>query len=143
MVSFTITLTVLLASTLVLIFGFLGGLHVYWAAGGRRWLEGVAPEIKGKAAFKPPKAATIAVAIGLFGFGVLALLLAFPPSMDLPLQTFGWVAAAIFLLRAIGEFRYVGFFKRHRSTTFGKRDTLIYSPLCLFISLLFVFLLTL
>jgi hypothetical protein len=33
-------------------------------------------------------------------------------------------------LRAIGDFRYVGFFKRIRDSKFARLDTLAYSPLC-------------
>ena len=33
-------------------------------------------------------------------------------------------------LRAIGDFRYVGFFKRVRDSSFARLDTLAYSPLC-------------
>ena len=33
-------------------------------------------------------------------------------------------------LRAIGDFRYVGFFNRVRDTGFARLDTLAYSPLC-------------
>jgi hypothetical protein len=35
------------------------------------------------------------------------------------------------LLRAVGEFRYVGLFKRVRGTKFAVLDTFVYSPLCL------------
>ena len=38
------------------------------------------------------------------------------------------------LARAIGEFRYVGFFKRVRSSRFAELDSLVYSPLCLMLS---------
>jgi hypothetical protein len=36
--------------------------------------------------------------------------------------------------RAIGEFKYVGFFKRVRGSRFARRDTLLYSPLCLWLA---------
>jgi hypothetical protein len=35
------------------------------------------------------------------------------------------------LARAMGDFNYVGFFKRVRGTRFARMDTLLYSPLCL------------
>jgi hypothetical protein len=41
-----------------------------------------------------------------------------------------WLLAAVFALRAIGDFRYVGFFKRVRNTGFARLDTRAYSPLC-------------
>ena len=37
--------------------------------------------------------------------------------------------------RAIGDFKYVGFFKRVRGSKFARMDTLVYSPLCLLLAL--------
>ncbi|MEM6843120.1 MAG: DUF3995 domain-containing protein [Bacteroidota bacterium] len=37
----------------------------------------------------------------------------------------------IFILRALGEFNYVGFFKRVKNTEFARADSRIFSPLCL------------
>jgi hypothetical protein len=46
-----------------------------------------------------------------------------------------FVALALGLLaRAIGEFRYVGFFKRVRGSRFARLDTLLYSPLRLLLA---------
>ena len=42
-----------------------------------------------------------------------------------------WVLAAAMLLRALGDFRYVGFFKRVRTGRFAELDTKFYTPLCL------------
>jgi hypothetical protein len=59
-------------------------------------------------------------------------------STGLPSWLFEWgtrVLAAVFFLRAIGEFRLVGFFKRVRNTRFARWDTLLFSPLCLFMAL--------
>jgi uncharacterized protein DUF3995 len=42
--------------------------------------------------------------------------------------------AIVFMVRAIGDRRYVGFFKRVRGTRFARLDTRIYSPLCLALS---------
>jgi hypothetical protein len=44
-----------------------------------------------------------------------------------------------FLLRAVGEFRLVGLFKRIRGTAFARWDTWLFSPLCLLIALAFFF----
>ncbi len=43
----------------------------------------------------------------------------------------GWAISAIFILRAIGDFKYVGFFKSVTGTEFASLDTMFYSPLCL------------
>ncbi|MDF0673312.1 MAG: DUF3995 domain-containing protein [Nitrospira sp.] len=39
--------------------------------------------------------------------------------------------ALVLLLRAIGDFRLVGFWNRIRDTCFARLDTALYSPLCL------------
>jgi len=44
--------------------------------------------------------------------------------------------ALIFAFRALGDFRYVGFFKRVRGNLFAQRDTWFYSPLCLLLAIL-------
>jgi len=120
-----LTLSILLTAT----FAFLGGLHVYWAFGGRLWFDGTFPQIEGKPLTHPGILATMVVAIGLFCMGALSTLLFL---QDLQVWTWlGWGVAAIFLLRAIGEFKYVGLFKRKRESLFARRDTRIYTPLCL------------
>ena len=45
------------------------------------------------------------------------------------------IIAVIFLLRAIGDFKYIGFFKKIKETKFAINDTKIYAPLCLFIAI--------
>ena len=37
-----------------------------------------------------------------------------------------WIIASLFMLRAIGEFKYVGFFKKYKHIQFGKNDTRYY-----------------
>lgn len=57
--------------------------------------------------------------------------------MPVPRVLLTWSAYALSLglfLRAIGEFRLVGFFKRVRGTRFAQLDTLAFSPLCLLLS---------
>lgn len=38
------------------------------------------------------------------------------------------------LLRGVGEFRYVGLFKRVKGSRFARNDTRFYSPLCLMLA---------
>ena len=45
------------------------------------------------------------------------------------------VLGAVFVLRAIGEFRTLGFFKTITGTDFAFWDTWLYTPLCLMIGL--------
>ena len=104
------------------VFIALGLLHFYWAAGGGRGKNSAVPEIAGAPAFKPSKAATAAVGLTLLGTATIVLL-----RVDILVAG----AAAVLILRAVGDFRLVGFFKRVRGTRFARLDTLLYSPLCL------------
>ncbi len=96
------------------------------------------PKTDGKSAFKPGRALTLLVAFGLAGFA--ALHLAKLGSLPLPLSN-TWIqysllaVGGIFFIRAIGDFRYVGFFKRITDTAFAKMDTAYYVPLCLVLSI--------
>jgi len=112
----------MLALITAAIFGFLGLVHFYWAAGGGAGKNAAIPEINGTPAFKPSKTATAAVGVVLLGTAAIVLL-------HVKLLLAG--AAAVLMLRAIGDFRLVGFFKRARNSTFARMDTLLYSPLCL------------
>ncbi len=125
----------------ILILAFIASIHFYWAFGGRRWNKLAVPSSSGsqqKPLFTPGPLPTIAVAIGLICFAwILALKAGFINSSVLSDSaiTYGSMGiAAIFFLRALGEFNYVGFFKKIKQTEFGKKDTLYYSPLCLLIS---------
>ena len=66
-------------------------------------------------------ATLIAMAGGLLGPPVWAQLARWPTGF----------AALVFLVRSVGDFRYVGFFKHVVGTPFARLDTLLYSPLCL------------
>ncbi|GLH74868.1 membrane protein [Geothrix limicola] len=128
----------LLSATLVTAFTALGILHVYWLGGGSLGITAAVPEKAGKPLFRPSKQATLLVALGLFGCAALVAVLVgwipWPLSMR-ALRLLGLAVAALFLLRAIGDFKWVGFFKRERGTTFATLDTGLYSPLCLGLAL--------
>ena len=99
----------ILAAGLIAIFVALSALHVFWASGGRA----------GGAA------ATVAAAAGWFGARG-------PTRVGRVLTA---VLAVIFLARAVGDFRYVGFFKSLGDDPFRSLDTWLFSPLCLAIAL--------
>lgn len=119
----------------------ISGVHIYWSLGGHWGRRVSVPEQNGMRAFQPGRVATLVVAM-LFGamalfflykVGQLRVFDRFVPTW---LSRYGlWILAGVFLLRAIGDFRYVGFTKKVRSTRFAKLDTHFYSPLCLFMSL--------
>lgn len=123
---------------LVIVFVGLSGLHWYWVIGGAGDLGSFVPEIDGKPAFEPGKLTTATVAVLLLLAAAVcasqAELFGVP---RLPIARMGvWVLLVVFALRAIGELNLVGFFKRVRDTRFGRRDTWLYSPLCLVLSAL-------
>jgi Protein of unknown function (DUF3995) len=120
----------------------ISGIHVYWAFGGR-WGAAVAipdvPSLKGVKAFVPGTLPTLTVAVGLAAMAGLHLhKIGWLPISTLPdwLARYGLLAVGgIFFLRVIGDFRYVGFFKRVTDTPFARMDTALYIPLCLVISI--------
>jgi hypothetical protein len=122
-----------------IILAVLAVIHVYWAAGGTLGKSAAIPTRDGKPIFAPTPFTTNLVAIGLFTMAALnAVKIGWivAPGISRFMRAGLWLTAAIFLLRAIGDFRYVGFLKRHRDGRFAKLDTLLYSPLCFLLACL-------
>ncbi|MBE9918175.1 DUF3995 domain-containing protein [Paenibacillus donghaensis] len=106
-------------------------LHIYWAFGGRWGTGSVIPRKKGESqpAFVPGKSGTMQ---GDF----------LPFIKASAISRWGCiVCAAVFLLRSIGDFNYVGFFKKVKHSAFATNDTYLYSPLCLYLGINYVLLL--
>ncbi len=126
---------ILVASILSVIFVSLALFHIYWGFGGKSGSAATIPtKENNKPVINPGPIACFVVGIALLSFAVLVLIKAGIILFDLPdwLLNYGLgVIAAIFLLRAIGEFKYVGFFKKVKTTRFGEMDSKYYSPLCL------------
>lgn len=124
------------AIVLCIVFLALSAMHVYWVIAGRSGLDGVIPTRGDKPLFQPGKAATLLVAAALFAAALVSVwrgaYLHVGPSW-VPRAGI-WVLVVVFALRAIGDFRYVGIFKRFRGTKFARNDTLLFSPLCMTIS---------
>jgi len=98
---------------------------------------GAVPTANGKPLFVPSVKATIAVGIVLILFAGLVAATGGMVSVGLPPGALAWLSYALaagLLARAIGEFRYVGFFKRVRGSRFATLDTFFYSPLCLLLA---------
>ena len=129
-----LVLALVVATVLLLI----AGLHVYWAAGGRWAASAVVPTQPaasgaGAPHFAPGPLATLAVAVALGLAAVIVLgragvLPRIGPDWGYRYGT--WALGAVFVLRSVGDFRYVGAFKRVRATPFAVRDTRLYTPLC-------------
>ncbi|MFO0723105.1 MAG: DUF3995 domain-containing protein [Myxococcota bacterium] len=101
-------------------------LHITWAFGKEAPSDAVVPTRDGKPSFRPTRAMTLAVALALM---IAAASLALATSSPLAKTLSGLVGAA-FLLRAIGDFRYVGATKRVRATRFARWDDAVYTPTC-------------
>ena len=125
-----VTLLVLIAAT-----------HVYWALGGRTGKSAAIPERHGLPAIRPSSTATFLVAMALL---IAASVVAIQAGLILQGQFQPYVLvvsvllAVIFLARAVGDFRYVGFFKRIVGSRFARLDTWVFSPLCILLAFLIV-----
>lgn len=131
---------ILSASLLVIIFVLISCLHFYWAAGGKWAIENVVPrDEQGKPVLKTGVVASSVVGLGLLFFALYYLIVAGFVEFKLPdiiLNSVGWIIPSIFLLRAIGDFKYVGFTKKIKNTTFARLDSAYFARLCLFIAFL-------
>ena len=125
---------------LVIIFLILSLIHFHWAVGGTWGFEAALPTRQnGERVLNPRKIDSFIVGAGLAGFAFFYLRMGHFLEFPLPgwIITIGkWLIPSIFLIRAIGDFKYVGFFKKIKTTDFGKNDSTIFSPLCLLIALL-------
>jgi hypothetical protein len=120
------------------VFVYLSLLHISWALGGSSPSAAVIPFHAGKPLLTPTPPGTLLVALALLicallVFGTLGIW-----RFSLPMWLFrvGMLGvAAVFLLRAIGDFRYLGFFKTVRDSSFARNDSWLYSPLCVAIAI--------
>ncbi len=133
-------MTILISVLLFVVFTFLSAIHFYWGFGGRWGSQAVFPTKDNSTKPQMPGIIpTFIVAFGLLTIGLFILQKAGFSNFTIPLMLdkYGlWVIAGIFIVRAIGEFNYVGFFKKIKHTKFGQNDTKYYSPLCLTIGIL-------
>jgi len=127
---------------LCVVFLALSAIHFRWLSGDSSGFEGVVPTRDGEPLFRPGRGSTLLVAVALAFAAVVSIWRGFCPRVGLAwIPQLGiWVLAAVFALRAIGDFRYIGIFKRVRGTRFARNDSLFFSPLCLGISGLAVWL---
>ncbi|MFS1516692.1 DUF3995 domain-containing protein [Bacillus sp. SM2101] len=126
----------------VTILGLVSLLHFYWLFGGTWGFQASLPEkTEGGTLFTPRWFETLIVAVGLICVGVILLgqneLIPFW-ELNSGVKWASIILTFIFLIRAIGDFKYLGFFKRVKNTTFSKYDTILYSPLCLYLGISFM-----
>lgn len=114
-------------------------LHLYWMLGGGwGYLAAIPTDGNGRRLFTPGPGGTFVVAVGLALFACTNLAFAGWMRIGVPFGTIRLamtMISLIFLVRSIGNFRYVGFFKSFRTSRFARMDTRLYSPLCLALAL--------
>ena len=115
----------------------LGLWHFYMAFAGSPGERAAVPSLDGRPLFVPTTKSTVAVGVVLVLFAGLVAATSEILSLGLPRPLLSWLSYALalgLLARAVGEFKYVGFFKEVRGSRFARMDTLLYSPLCLLLS---------
>lgn len=126
-------MTQVLAFAVCLTFVLLALWHVYMAIRPTSGASGAVPSVGGKPLFVPSRRATLAVAVVLLLFAGLVAATGRLLSVGMAPVALMWLSYALacgLLARAVGDFRYVGFFKRVRNSKFATLDTRVYSPLC-------------
>lgn len=125
-----VTLSILVS----LIMLFVSALHFYWALGGKYGLKSAGPSLEGIKDFVPSGKIIFVVACLLLGLSILAIQLVNPSDIiKNNVKYFGYCVAFVFIVRSIGDFKYVGFFKKVYNSPFAKLDTKYFSPLILFL----------
>lgn len=136
---FQFTIFFLFLRMLMVIIFLIALLHFYWAAGGEKGLlKSIPSKEDGTPLFLPNTFQCAIVGIGLMLILVVTSLWLNKSIFSDQVFKYGFmILGGIFALRAIGDFNYVGFFKKVKNTTFGKLDSKFYSPLYLLIGVIF------
>jgi hypothetical protein len=120
----------------------ISGFHFYWAFGGKWGGQAAIPsKIGGGALFRPRIAETVGVAVIMLAVGLMLLSQGEIVTIAVPNQVTRWgclFCGFVFLIRAVGDFKYMGFAKKIKGTPFAVNDTRLYSPLCVYLAAVFV-----
>ena len=106
--------------------------HLYWAFGGRAGRDKVSPTVNGKPLLRIDFVACL-------GMAWIFLLLAGVPVVAMNPTLRKWLLIGMIVAfggRAIGDFKYVGFFKSVKGTPFAYWDTRMFSPLNVLLAVL-------
>ncbi|UZJ63323.1 DUF3995 domain-containing protein [Sphingobacterium sp. KU25419] len=102
-------------------------MHLYWVCNGQVGIAATIPtKLNGKRVFTPSRFGTFVVATGLFVFAVTNMIFGgmIESPVGLSYVSYAmWGIAGIFLIRFIGDFKYVGITKRFRQSVFARKDT--------------------
>jgi glucan phosphoethanolaminetransferase (alkaline phosphatase superfamily) len=128
-----------LSIILVIVYAVIALIHFYWLFG-EKWLDKALPtDENGKRVLNPRKFETIIVTLGLLLFAFYYLLKIELFEVEVPkliTKYSGWIISTIFIIRAIGDFKYVGFFKKIKNTKFAEFDTKYFTFISLIIGLI-------
>ncbi len=129
------TLSILLS----IIFLALSLIHFYWVLGGKWGLSSALPaDESGIPLLAPSILDTLIVGVALSTLSFLYLTFSGIINLKLPhwmIKITTILVPILFIIRSVGEFHYIGFFKTVTQTDFAQMDTLLFSPLCLVIGL--------
>lgn len=126
-------MAVVIAIVVSVVLFVIGLIHVYWFLGGRWGVSVVIPMRDNKRLFTPAKSATLVVVLLLWLTAFLLLAQTGLVNSGLPawIPHWGsWCAAIVLYLRVIGDFHWLGLFKRETSSAFATYDTRVFVPLC-------------
>ena len=127
----------ILTASLIAIFVALSAIHVFWAAGGRAGSAAAIPRAAGRPLLTPSPLSALAVAAALIAAALVTAAAAGWLGRETPVRLgrpLAYLMALVFAVRAVGDFRYVGFFKLLGDEPFRSWDNWLFSPLCLAIA---------
>ena len=117
------------------VFLLLALLHIYWAMGGKKHLDDAIPvDSTEKIVINPSRAATLFVALILLLLAVITLenIGFFDEVINRKyIHDATLFVGIIFIIRVIGDFKFVGITKCIKGTKFAVKDSQVYIPLCL------------
>nr|WP_299384395.1 DUF3995 domain-containing protein [Allomuricauda sp.] len=126
-----------LAIMLSVVLIFLAVLHFYWSIFGIKDPAAVLPtNLESKSVKSPGKFGAVLVGLVLLGFAFVYI------NKVIRYVDYQWLdhvsigIGITFIIRALGDFKYVGFFKTAKNSKFSALDTRYYSPLCLLMGVL-------
>jgi hypothetical protein len=132
-----IILSILVAAIMAIV----SVLHFYWAFGGSYGLRSAGPTLEDREPFIPGVFLIFSVACILLGLAILSIQLVWPLKAVQNLVPYmGYFVSAVLMIRGVGDFKYVGMFKKIYNSNFARLDTKYFSPLILLLSLAYAIL---
>ena len=109
-----------------------GLLYLYWALGGMWLTDKASPVVDGRSLVRLSRTSALGAACGMFMLATVPVVSMRPFLRRCMLV----LIMAAFAYRAVGDFRYMGFFKSVKNSSFSRWDTRVYSPVALLVTVL-------